>query len=131
MKDELGGRIVKEFVGLRANTCSYLIDGNSEDKKAKCTKNCVIKRKFKFKNYKSCLKATQLENRIKQLEKNKVNIKSLREKIQRFKSKRHNVFMEEIHKIDLNPNDHKAIQSVNSVETFAYRTRKDLYVKNN
>ena len=39
--------------------------------------------------------------------------------------------MEEIHKIDLNPNDHKAIQSVNSVETFAYRTRKDLYVKNN
>ena len=84
MKDELGGRIVKEFVGLRANTCSYLINGNSEDKKAKRTKNCVIKRKFKFKNYKSCLKATQLENRIKQLEKNKVNIESLREKHNKF-----------------------------------------------
>ena len=39
--------------------------------------------------------------------------------------------MKKINKIDLTPNDDKAIQSVDSVETFAYRTRKDLYVKNN
>ena len=34
-------------------------------KKAKGTKMCVIKRKFKFENYKNCLEAVQLENKIK------------------------------------------------------------------
>ena len=43
MKDKLGGKIMKEFVGLRGKTYSYLIDHASEDKKAKNTKKCVIK----------------------------------------------------------------------------------------
>ena len=34
-KDELGGRIMKKFVGLRAKTHSYLKENNDEDKKAK------------------------------------------------------------------------------------------------
>ena len=33
---------------------------------------CVIKRKLKFKDYKDCLKATQLEYKIKHLEKNEI-----------------------------------------------------------
>ena len=43
MKDELGGKIMKEFVGLRPRTYSYLTDNGSEDKKAKDTKKCVIR----------------------------------------------------------------------------------------
>ena len=39
MKDELGGLIMKEFIGLRAKTCGYLKDNNDEDKKAKATKS--------------------------------------------------------------------------------------------
>ena len=35
MKDELGGKIMKNFFGLRAKIHSYLIDDGSEDKKAK------------------------------------------------------------------------------------------------
>ena len=69
MKDELGGKIMKKFVGLRAKTYSYLIDDGSENKKAKGTKKCVIKIKFNFENYKNCSEATQLDNKIKYLEK--------------------------------------------------------------
>ena len=82
MKDELGGKIMTKFVGLRAKTYSYLIDDGSEDKKAKGTKKCVIKRKLKFENYKNCLEATQLDNKIKHLENNKTNIDSLKKVIQ-------------------------------------------------
>ena len=66
-----------KFFGLRAKTHSYLIDGSSEDRKAKRTKKVDIK-KFKFENYKSCVEATQLDNKIKYLEKNKINIDNLK-----------------------------------------------------
>ena len=58
-----------KIVWLRAKTYSYLIDDGSEDKKAKGTKKCVIKRKIIFENYKNCLEATQLDHKIKCLEK--------------------------------------------------------------
>ena len=59
---------------------------------------CFIKRKLKFENYKNCLEATQLENTISYLEKNKIN-KSILKTQQRFESERH-VFTEEIKKIN-------------------------------
>ena len=39
MKDELGGRIMKKFFGLRTKTYSYLKDNNNEDKKPKDIKS--------------------------------------------------------------------------------------------
>ena len=62
MKDELGWKIVTKFVGLRAKAHSYLIDDGHEDKKAKGTKKCVMKRKLKFWSYKTCLEASELDN---------------------------------------------------------------------
>ena len=44
MKDELGGKIITEFVTLRPKTYSFLTDDGKEDKKAKGTKKCVIKK---------------------------------------------------------------------------------------
>ena len=44
---------MKEFVGLRAKTYSYLMDDDSEHRKAKGTKKCVIKRRL-------CLKTIQI-----------------------------------------------------------------------
>ena len=52
MKDELGGRIITDFVALRTETYSYLTDDCKEDKKAKGTKKCMIKRRIKFNDYK-------------------------------------------------------------------------------
>ena len=65
MKGELDGNIMAKFVGLRAKTYSYLVDDGSEDKKAKNTKKCFIKRKLKFENYKKCFKATQFDKKNK------------------------------------------------------------------
>ena len=44
MKDELDGQLMKEFVGLRAKTYSYLKNDNDKDKKAKGTKKCHKKK---------------------------------------------------------------------------------------
>ena len=76
MKDELGGKIMAEFVALRPKPYSYLMDDSWSDKKAKGTKKCVIKRRRKFNDYKDCL----LNNEIV--------LKSQ----QRFKSERHDVY---------------------------------------
>ena len=74
MKGELDGNIMAKFVGLRAKTCSYLVDDGSEDKKAKNTKKCFIKRKLKFENYKKCFKATQFNKKVNYLQKNKIYV---------------------------------------------------------
>ena len=77
IKDELDKKIMTKFLGLRAKRYSYLIDNGSEDEKAKDTKKCLIKRKLKFEEHKNCLEATQLDNKTKYLEENKINIDSL------------------------------------------------------
>ena len=43
MKDELGGKIITEFVTLRPKTYSYLTDDGKEDKKAKGKRVCIKK----------------------------------------------------------------------------------------
>ena len=55
MKDKLGGKIISEFVTLRPKTYSFLTDDGKEDKKAKRTKKCIIKKMIKFNDYKKCL----------------------------------------------------------------------------
>ena len=55
MKDELGGKIKAKFVAVKPNTYSYLTDDDKNVKKAKGTRKYVIKRIFKFHDYKICL----------------------------------------------------------------------------
>ena len=69
MKDELGGKIMIKFTALRPKTYCYLKDDNNENKKAKGAKKYVAKRKIKFKDYKYCLEATQLESNLNHKEK--------------------------------------------------------------
>ena len=54
-KDELGGKIMKEFCVPRAKTYAYLMHDNIEKKKAKGTKKCIIKRRLTLKNYKESI----------------------------------------------------------------------------
>ena len=46
---------MKDFAALRAKTYAYLMDADNQKKKAKGTKECVIKCKLLFKNYRDCL----------------------------------------------------------------------------
>ena len=79
------------------------------------SKKFVIKRELKFEDYKHCLEATQLENKINQLGKNKELIKNSKlilKSQQRFKSEKYKVFTEEVNKIALNASDDKIIQLI-------------------
>ena len=40
MKDKLGGQIMKQFVALRAKTCTYLKDNNDEGGTKEGTEKC-------------------------------------------------------------------------------------------
>ena len=104
MKDELGGKIITEFVTLRPKTYSYLTDDGKEDKKAKRTKKCIIKKMIKFNYYKKCLLN------------NEVILKSQ----QRFISKKHDVYTENINKIALSNDDDKRIVSSDKITSYPY-----------
>ena len=89
MKYELGGKIIMEFVTLRPKTYSFLTDDAIEDKKAKGTKKCVIKKMIK------CL----------------LNDELIFKSQQRFISKKHDPYTKNINKIALSNNDDKRIVS--------------------
>ena len=54
MKDELGGEIMAEFITLRPKMYFYKV-GNSESKKCKGIKKCVVRKTISFEDYKNCL----------------------------------------------------------------------------
>ena len=104
MKDELGGRIITEFVALRPKTYSYLTNDGKEDKKAKGTKKCVLKRMIKFNYYKNCLL------------KDEVILKSQ----QRFKSKGRDLYTENINKVALSSNGDKRLIASDKITSYPY-----------
>ena len=104
MKDELGGKVIAEFATLRPIRYSFLTDDGKEDKKAKGTKKCVIKKMIKFNDYKKCL----------------LNDKVIFKSQQRFISKNHDVYTENINKIALSSNDDKRIVSSDKITSYPY-----------
>ena len=104
MKDELGGKIITEFVTLRPKTYSFLTDDGKEDKKAKGTKKCVIKKMIKFNDYKKCL----------------LNDEVMLKPQQRFISNKHDVYTENINKVALSNNDDKRIVLSNKITSYPY-----------
>ena len=105
-KDELGGKIMKEFCALRAKTWAYLMNDDSEKKKARGTKKCVIEHRLMFENYKDCL----------------FNDKIILKSQQRFKSDHHEVYTEEVNKIALSSNDDKRLQTFDRVTAYPHGT---------
>ena len=56
MKDELGGKIMTEFVALRVKMYAYRRIGKELKKSAaKAKKKCVVSEDLTFQDYKTCL----------------------------------------------------------------------------
>ena len=113
-KDEIGRKIMKEFCALRAKAYAYKLDDDTERKRAKGTKKCIVKKEIIFKN------------NVDALFNNKVIIKSQ----QRFKSDHHKVYIEEVNKIALSSNDDRRIQTLYKVTTFPYGTNAFMVCEN-
>ena len=104
MKDELGEKIITEFVTLRPKTYSFLTDDGKEDKKAKGTKKCIIKKMIKFNDYKKCL----------------LNGEIILKSQQMFISNKHDVYTENLNKIALSNNDDRRIVLSNKITSYPY-----------
>ena len=104
MKDELGGKIITEFVTLRPKTYSFLTDDGKEDKKAKGTNKCIIKKMIKFNDYKKCL----------------LNREIILKSQQRFINNKHDVYTENVNKIALSNDDDKRIVSPDKISSYPY-----------
>ena len=101
-KDELDGKLLTEFLALRAKVYAYLLEDGSEHKKAKETNKCIVKKEIKFKEYKESI----YEN------------KTVLKLQQGFRSYCHTFFTEEINKIALSNNDKKRLQTFDEITTY-------------
>ena len=101
MKDELGGEIMREFVSLRPKMYSYKV-GNSEPKKCKGIKKCVVKKTISFDAYKKCLFSGERTHRSQLL----------------FRSCKHEVKTLEVNKLGLSREDDKRI-TINGAASYA------------
>ena len=110
MKDELGGKIITEFVILRPKTYSLLTDDGKKGNKAKRKKKCVIKKMIKFNDYKKCL----------------LNHEVILKSQQRFICRKHDVYTENINKIAPSYNDDKRIVSSDKIISYPYRYKGEI-----
>ena len=104
MKDEAGGRIIEEFVGLRAKLYSYRVFKGKEEKKCKGIKKSVVRKDIAHEDYKECLFSKKPQMR-------KMNV---------IRSHRHEIFSETVNKIALSANDDKRIILEDKISTLSY-----------
>ena len=105
MKDEAAGKIIKEFVGLRAKLYSYkMYEGEEEIKKCKGIKKQVVKSSISHEDYKTCLLTGKEQLR-------KQNI---------LRSYDHEVYTEEVNKVALSALDDKRYILSDGIHTLAW-----------
>ena len=101
MKDESGGKVMKEFISLRPKMYSYRV-GEDKPKKCKGIKKCVVKETISFEDYKRCLLEGRNINRSQMM----------------FRSKKHKIKTLEVNKLALSSEDDKRI-SIDGIASLA------------
>ena len=103
MKDEVAGKIIKEFVGLRSKLYSFVMDDGGEIKKCKGIKKQVVESSIRHEHYKTCLTTG----------------KELLRKQNILRSYEHEVYTEEVNKVALSALDDKRHILSDGMDTLA------------
>ena len=104
-KDEVAGKQITHFVGLRPKLYSFKIEEDREVRKCKGIKKNVIKKKLDFDNYVKCLFTGEKEMR----------------KMKIIRSEKHDIYSKEVNKIALSSEDDKRQVLEDKVHTLAFR----------
>jgi hypothetical protein len=103
-KDENNGKIMTEFVGLRAKMYSVRVESHDAIKKAKGVKSYVVKKHLKFAHYVDCLNENLIKSGIQNL----------------IRSKLHKLYTINQCKILLSPKDDKRYIESNGIDTLPW-----------
>ena len=104
-KDEVGGKQITKFVGLRPKLYSFKVEDSSTTRKCKGIKKNVVKKGIDFEDYVRCLFSGEKQMR-------KMNI---------IKSENHEIYSKEVNKLALSGDDDKRILRKDKVNTWAIR----------
>jgi len=111
-KDELCGEEMIEFVGIRSKMYSYRTK-EDEVKKLKGITKSVVEKNIQFKDYINCI----------------FNEETSKHKMRCLRSEDHEMYIEEINKISLNPFDDKRYILDDGIHTVAYGCNLNEYLK--
>ena len=104
-KDEVAGRQITHFVGLRPKLYSFKVEDSSTTKKCKGIKKNVVKKGINFQDYVDCLYSGEKQMRSMKI----------------IRSKNHEIYSKEVNKIALSNEDDKRILAKDKVNTKAFR----------
>ena len=104
-KDEVAGKQITHFVGLRPKLYSFKIEQNKEVRKCKGIKKSVVKKTMDFNDYVQCLFTGEKEMRTMKI----------------IRSENHDIYSKEVNKIALSNEDDKRTVMFNKVNTMALR----------
>ena len=104
-KDEVAGRQITHFVGLRPKLYSFKVEDSNTSKKCKGIKKNVVKKGIDFEDYVQCLFSGEKQMRS-------MNI---------IRSENHEMYSKEVNKLALSGDDDKRILSEDKVNTRALR----------
>ena len=104
-KDEVAGKQITHFVGLRPKLYSFKIEDEKELKKCKGIKKNVIKKELDFDAYVNCLFTGEKEMRTMKI----------------IKSEKHDIYSKEVNKVALSNQDDKRKVLKDSIHTLALR----------
>ena len=104
-KDEVGGRQITHFIGLRPKLYTFKIEDGATNKKCKGIKKNVVSKGITFEHYFECLFTGEKQMRSMKI----------------IRSENHDIYSKEVNKIALSSEDDKRIVLDNKVNTLAIR----------